>query len=138
MTFPGPATLVLDSVSLFPRASLDKAASLGHMNPWPFRADLLQMLKDLRPAFLRVPGGCYVEGDVMRNAFRWKAALGPNEARAGHMNGVWGYWSSDGLGLFEYMLLAEELGAEPIWVVNNGVAHGDSEHCPALRDRERR
>ena len=41
--------------------------------------------------------------------------------------GVWGYWSTDGLGLFEYMLLAEELGAEPIWVVNNGVAHGDSE-----------
>ena len=41
--------------------------------------------------------------------------------------GVWGYWSTDGLGLFEYMLLVEELHTEPIWVVNNGVAHGDSE-----------
>ena len=39
---------------------------------------------------------------------------------------MWGYWSSDGLGLFEYMLLAEELGAEPVWVLNNGIAHEDS------------
>ena len=46
--------------------------------------------------------------------------------------GVWGYWSTDGLGLFEYMLLAEELGAEAIWVVNNGVAHGDSEPLTLL------
>lgn len=41
--------------------------------------------------------------------------------------GVWGYWSTDGLGVFEYMLLAEELRTEPVWVINNGVAHGDSE-----------
>jgi alpha-L-arabinofuranosidase len=41
--------------------------------------------------------------------------------------GVWGYWSTDGLGLFEYMLLVEELDTEPVWVINNGVAHGDSE-----------
>lgn len=46
------------------------------------------------------------------------------------LGAVWGYWSTDGLGLFEYMLLAEELGAEPVWVINNGVAHGDSE-CSA-------
>ena len=41
--------------------------------------------------------------------------------------GVWGYWSTDGLGLFEYMQLAEELKTEPVWVINNGVAHADSE-----------
>ena len=41
--------------------------------------------------------------------------------------GVWGYWSTDGLGLFEYMQLAEELNTEPVWVINNGVAHADSE-----------
>lgn len=62
----------------------------------------------------------------MRNAFMWKRAVGLNEDRPGHMNGVWGYWSTDGLGLFEYLLLAEELGAEPVWVLNNGVAHADS------------
>ncbi len=43
---------------------------------------------------------------------------------------MWGYWSTDGLGLFEYMLLAEQLKTEPIWVINNGVAHADSEPLP--------
>ena len=47
------------------------------------------------------------------------------ETRPGHYN-LWGYWSTDGLGLFEYMTLAEELEAEAVWVVNTGVAHGDS------------
>lgn len=61
----------------------------------------------------------------MRNRFNWKHAIGRNEERPGHYN-LWGYWSTDGLGLFEYMLLAEELRAEPVWVLNNGVAHGDS------------
>ncbi len=47
---------------------------------------------------------------------------------------MWGYWSTDGLGLFEYMMLAEELGAEPVWVINNGVAHSDSESvCVCVR-----
>ena len=47
---------------------------------------------------------------------------------------MWGYWSTDGLGLYEYMLLAEELGAEPVWVVQNGIAHNDQawqRHTPA-------
>jgi len=123
--FDGPATLLVDSVSLFPTSNVIRAQNKGMMNPWPFRLDLLQALKDLNPGFIRFPGGCYVEGDLMRNAFKWKSALGLNEQRPGHYN-LWGYWSTDGLGLFEYMLLAEELGAEPVWVVNSGVAHGDS------------
>lgn len=45
---------------------------------------------------------------------------------------MWGYWSTDGLGLFEYMLLVEELQTEPVWVINNGVAHGDSELEPPI------
>lgn len=109
------------------------------MNPWPFREDLLQTLKDLTPAFLRFPGGCYVEGDWMANSFRWKDSVGRTESRPGHLNAVWGYWSTDGLGLFEYMQLAEELDAEPIWVINNGVAHGDSASgCCVWWGRERR
>lgn len=121
--FRGPGTLAIDMVSMFPTENVRKGS--GHLNPWPFRQDLLEALRDLRPGFLRFPGGCYVEGDWLRNAFRWKHSVGRIEERPGHYN-LWGYWSTDGLGLFEYMLLAEELGAEPVWVINNGVAHGDS------------
>lgn len=122
--FEGPGSLVIDAVSMFPTENVEKGEGLA--NPWPFRDDLLGALKALDPAFVRFPGGCYVEGDVMSNAFRWKNTLGKYEERPGHMNGVWGYWSTDGLGLFEYMLLVEELQAEAVWVINNGVAHGDS------------
>jgi alpha-N-arabinofuranosidase len=125
LSFNGPATLIIDSLSLFPIENIEKGTAVGHRNPWPFREDLLQALKALRPGFLRFPGGCFVEGDLMRNAFYWKKSIGGVEERPGHYN-LWGYWSSDGLGVFEYMTLAEELDTEPVWVINNGVAHGDS------------
>ena len=79
-----------------------------------------------RDRFLRFPGGCYIEGDRLANRFYWKASIGALEGRPGHLNGQWGYWSTDGLGLYEYMQLAEELDTEPVWVINNGVAHADS------------
>lgn len=72
-----------------------------------------------------------MEGDWLRNRFNWKTALGPNEGRPGHYD-LWGYWSDDGLGVFEYMVLVEELGTEPVWVINNGVAHADSKFLPCL------
>ncbi|KAL4528572.1 hypothetical protein Ndes2526B_g07307 [Nannochloris sp. 'desiccata'] len=137
LSFNGPATLIIDSLSLLPVENVEKGKALGHINPWPFREDLLQALKALRPGFLRFPGGCFVEGDWMRNAFYWKKSIGGVEERPGHYN-LWGYWSSDGLGVFEYMTLAEELDTEPVWVINNGVAHGDSvppsEVLPLLQD----
>ncbi|KAL4458046.1 hypothetical protein ABPG75_012911 [Micractinium tetrahymenae] len=123
--FDNPGCLVVDSVSLFPSANTARGRAEGLVNPWPFRRDLLDALRALRPRFLRFPGGCYVEGDWLRGAFRWKTTLGGDEERPGHHNSMWGYWSTDGLGVFEYLLLAEELGAEPIWVVNNGIAHND-------------
>lgn len=46
--------------------------------------------------FLRFPGGCYVEGVRMRNGFFWKPSVGPVSERAGHWNGMWQYWSTDG------------------------------------------
>lgn len=85
-----------------------------------FRTDLMQMLLDLKPRFLRFPGGSYVEGIWLLNAFRWKETVGPWEERPGHLGDVWGYWSDDGLGYLEYLQLAEDLGAEPVWVVNSG------------------
>lgn len=125
-----PGSVLIDSLSLFPGGNLRP----GWQNPYPFRQDLLQLLKDLRPRFLRFPGGCYVEGgDWLRNRFPWETSLGPYENRTGHLNDVWGYWSTDGLGLYEYMLLADELGAEPIYVVNNGISHQQSTPVAQLR-----
>ncbi|KAI5671797.1 hypothetical protein M9H77_12161 [Catharanthus roseus] len=90
-----------------------------------FRNDLFSMLQDLRPGFIRFPGGCFVEGDWLRNAFRWKETIGPWEERPGHFGDVWKYWTDDGLGHFEFLQLAEDLGAAPVWVFNNGVSHND-------------
>ncbi|MBA0642853.1 hypothetical protein Goklo_027190, partial [Gossypium klotzschianum] len=67
--------------------------------------------------------GCFVEGEWLRNAFRWKASVGPWEERPGHFGDVWMYWTDDGLGYFEFLQLAEDLGALPIWVFNNGTVH---------------
>ncbi|KAK9747967.1 hypothetical protein RND81_02G026900 [Saponaria officinalis] len=91
-----------------------------------FRKDLMKMLLDLKPRFLRFPGGCYVEGNTLANAFRWKETVGPWEERPGHLGDVWNYWSDDGLGYLEYLQLAEDLGAEPVWVINNGFGLLDS------------
>ncbi|KAK9986996.1 hypothetical protein SO802_031947 [Lithocarpus litseifolius] len=90
-----------------------------------FRSDLVEMLTDLKPRFLRFPGGCFVEGEWLRNAFRWKASIGPWEERPGHFGDVWMYWTDDGLGYYEFLQLAEDLDTLPIWVFNNGVSHND-------------
>ncbi|XP_078152014.1 alpha-L-arabinofuranosidase 1-like isoform X1 [Carex rostrata] len=107
----------LDQVSLMPMDTY-----MGH----GFRKDLVSMLADLKPRFIRFPGGCYVEGERLWNAFRWKASIGPWEERPGHFGDVWNYWTDDGLGYFEFLQLAEDLGASPIWVINNGISHRDS------------
>ncbi|CAL8471543.1 g11085 [Coccomyxa elongata] len=112
--------VLVNMVSLFP-AENGVEGSVS-----PFRSDLLDLMKGLQPRFLRFPGGCYVEGVRMRNGFFWKPSVGPVAERPGHWNGMWQYWSTDGLGLYEYMVLTEELGAEPIWVINNGLSHEES------------
>ncbi|GKV28989.1 hypothetical protein SLEP1_g37973 [Rubroshorea leprosula] len=90
-----------------------------------FRNELFQMLADIKPQFIRFPGGCFVEGEWLRNAFRWKETIGPWEERPGHFGDVWMYWTDDGLGYFEFLQLAEDLNALPIWVFNNGISHQD-------------
>ncbi|PON89773.1 Alpha-L-arabinofuranosidase [Trema orientale] len=90
-----------------------------------FRTDLVKMLADLKPRFFRFPGGCFVEGEWLRNAFRWKETVGPWEERPGHFGDVWMYWTDDGLGYFEFLQLSEDLGALPVWVFNNGISHND-------------
>lgn len=103
-------------------ASLMPADAFGA--DWPnggLRADLVQALMDLHPAFLRFPGGCITEGSYYRsNFYNWKDTVGPIENRKENFN-TWGYMQSYGLGYYEYFMLAEALGAQPLPVVHSGL-----------------
>ncbi|KAK8919465.1 Alpha-L-arabinofuranosidase 1 [Platanthera zijinensis] len=90
-----------------------------------FRKDLGSMLENLKPGFIRFPGGSFVEGEWLRNAYRWRETVGPWEERPGHFGDVWKYWTDDGLGFFEFLQLAEDIGASPVWVINNGISRHD-------------
>lgn len=109
-----PGSLDLDFVSLFPRKTYKN-------RPNGMRADLAQFLADLKPAFLRFPGGCVVEGVTMENRVQWKKTIGLPHERSGHYS-MWGYRSTDGLGHHELLQLAEDLGADAMWVVNVGLS----------------
>jgi len=97
----------------------------------PIRADLANMIADLKPTFVRFPGGCFVEGDHLVERYNWKNGIGPLETRPGHWN-LWGYFDEDGLSYFEFLNFIETLETpsggrvEPVWVVNNGVSHQQS------------
>lgn len=113
----GKGTLTLDVVSLFPPTFKNRANGL--------RPDLAQMLYNLKPKFLRFPGGCFVEGqEAPENAFHWETTIGPIEERPGHKNVNWRYRTSDGIGFDEYLQMAEDFGAKPLYVVNVGLWHG--------------
>ncbi|KAI5426807.1 aspartate-semialdehyde dehydrogenase-like protein [Lathyrus oleraceus] len=88
LTTTAKGVIWLDQVSAMP---VDTYKGHG------FRSDLFQMLLDMKPSFIRFPGGCFVEGEALRNAFRWKASVGPWEERPGHFGDVWKYWTDDGI-----------------------------------------
>lgn len=89
------------------------------------RPDLMQMMVDMKPKFLRFPGGNFLEGPLLTDAFPWKQTLGPLEQRPGH-KGSWGYRPTDGMGLLEFLLWCEDIGAEPLLGVFAGYAlNGD-------------
>ncbi|HEV3049985.1 MAG TPA: alpha-L-arabinofuranosidase C-terminal domain-containing protein, partial [Longimicrobium sp.] len=110
-----PGVVWLDMVSLFPRDTYKK-------RPNGLRADLMRLIERMHPGFVRFPGGCFVEGDEIENAFRWKETVGDIAERPGHWN-LWGYRSTDGLGFHEYLQMCEDLGAAPLFVINCGMAH---------------
>lgn len=83
------------------------------------RQDLMQMLVNMKPKFLRFPGGNFLEGPLITDAFPWKSTLGPLEDRPGH-RGSWGYRTSDGMGLLEFLEWTEDMGAEPVLAVYAG------------------
>ncbi len=117
LVFDGKGTLQLDMVSLFPPTFKNRENGM--------RPDLANMLYQMHPKFMRFPGGCFVEGqESPDNAFRWERTIGPIEEREGHWNVNWGYRTSDGMGFHEYLQLAEDLGAKPLYVVNVGIWHG--------------
>ncbi len=111
ITMHQPGTVWLGLVSLFPPT--------WNGQPNGFRKDLLQMLADLKPKFLRFPGGNYVEGDTVETRFDWKKTIGPIEERHGHPC-PWGYRSTDGLGLLEFLNWCEDMKAEPLLAVYAG------------------
>jgi alpha-L-arabinofuranosidase len=88
------------------------------------RRDLVQRLKELRPRFCRFPGGTYILGNTLETRFDWKASRGPIWQRPGHDNDVWRYWSDDGLGILEYLQLAEDLNATPLIGIYPGLSGG--------------
>ncbi len=115
VSFNKPGTVWLDMVSLFP-AETWKGRGL--------RPDLAQMMAAMNPGLFRFPGGSYSEGAVLAHAWRWKETIGDVAQRPGNWN-IWGYRSTCGLGFHEYLQLAEDLGAEPLYVAHVGMAEKD-------------
>ena len=113
-SFGATGNIWIDFVSMFPRKTFKN-------RPNGVRADLGQYLADLKPAFVRWPGGCFVEGLNVESAPNWKTSIGPLEKRPGTFS-VWGYWSSDGFGYHEYLQFCEDIGSDALYVFNAGVA----------------
>jgi alpha-L-arabinofuranosidase len=111
LTTATPGTTWLQQVSLFPPTYKNR--------PNGDRRDISQLLQDAQPKFLRFPGGNYVEGNDFANRFNWKQMIGPVEQRPGHKS-CWGYWSTDGFGLPEFLGWCQDLGMEPVLAVFAG------------------
>jgi alpha-L-arabinofuranosidase len=105
-------TIWFGATYLYPPSYQDAANHL--------RVDLMQYLQQLKPAIFRVPGGNYLEGNTFADRFEWSNTIGPVQDRPGHLNSAWGYWSTDGMGLDEYLQMAEEVGSKPILAVYAG------------------
>jgi alpha-N-arabinofuranosidase len=113
-----------DMVSLFP------VDTWGH-RPNGLRKDLVQLLADMHPGFLRFPGGCIVEGRQLVTRYRWKTTVGDIAERKTIINrwntefekrSAFDYFQSFGLGFYEYFQLAEDIGAAPLPILNCGMA----------------
>ena len=109
----GPGAIAIDMVSLFPRKTFEN-------RPNGLRRDLAQVIADLKPRFVRFPGGGVAHGDGLENMYRWKDTIGPIEQRKSQRN-IWRYHQTMGLGYFEYFQFCEDIGAKPLPVVPAGV-----------------
>jgi len=111
LTVARPATVWFDLVSLFPPTYLDR--------PGGNRIDLMDKLAAMRPKFLRLPGGNYLEGDHIADRFDWKKTIGPWVDRPTHPS-PWRYRSTDGMGLLEFLEWCQDLKMEPVLAVYAG------------------
>ena len=126
-------TVDLEHISLFPVDTWK-----GHENG--MRKDLAQALYDLKPGIFRFPGGCIVEGTEQPDRYYWKNTVGPVENRPLNLN-RWqytfthrfypDYYQSYGLGFYEYFLLSEEVGAEPLPILSCGLVCQFQNNDPA-------
>jgi len=124
ISFEGSGVIDLDMISLFP-------SDTWKNRPGGLRSDMIQLLADMKPGFIRFPGGCIVEGRDLATRYQWKKTLGPLDERHLIIN-RWNtefahrpapdYFQSFGLGFFEYFQLAEDIGAEPLPILNCGMA----------------
>jgi len=122
--FEGNGTIDLDMISLLP-------SDTWKNRPGGLRADMVQLLADMKPGFIRFPGGCIVEGHDLSTRYQWKKTIGPIEERELIVN-RWNtefahrpapdYYQTFGLGFFEYFQLSEDIGAEPLPILNCGMA----------------
>jgi alpha-L-arabinofuranosidase len=122
--FEGKGIVDIDMVSLFP-------SDTWKQRPGGLRNDLIQLLADMKPGFLRFPGGCIVEGRELATRYQWKKTIGKVEDRELMVN-RWNtefkhrpapdYFQSFGLGFYEYFQLAEDIGAEPLPILSCGMA----------------
>ena len=117
-------------VSLFPRETFKH-------RPNGLRPDIVRALADLKPAFVRFPGGAIAGGLNLDNRVQWKHSIGPIAQRKGTMN-LWGYWTSNGLGFHEYLQFCEDIGAAALWVCNPGFSdnYRHAEYAPPERVKE--
>ncbi len=106
-----PGTVWFSLVSLFPPTYHDRLN--GN------RIDLMEKLAAMKPAFLRFPGGNYLEGDHISERYEWKKTIGPLVDRPTHPS-PWGYRSSDGMGLLEFLEWCEDLKMQPLLAVYAG------------------
>ncbi|XWW44289.1 alpha-L-arabinofuranosidase [Fibrella sp. USSR17] len=122
--FEGTGVVDLDMISLFPEDTWKG-------RPGGMRADMVQMLADMKPGFVRFPGGCIVEGHDLTQRYQWKKTLGAPEDRQlviNRWNFEFGhrptpdYFQTFGLGFLEYFQLCEDIGAEPLPILNCGMA----------------
>jgi alpha-L-arabinofuranosidase len=122
--FEGSGVIDMDMISLFPQDTWKG-------RPGGMRADMIQLLADMKPGFLRFPGGCIVEGFDLSQRYKWKNTIGSIEERQLIIN-RWNYefahrpapdyFQTFGLGFFEYFQLAEDIGAAPLPILNCGMA----------------
>ena len=122
--FEGTGMVDLDMISLFPEDTWKG-------RPGGMRADMVQLLADMKPGFVRFPGGCIVEGFNLDQRYQWKKTLGPPEDRQLIIN-RWNmeisfrptpdYFQTFGLGFLEYFQLCEDIGAAPLPILNCGMA----------------